>query len=137
MKEVSVDSESIVPTDESNGVSRRRFIGSVGAAVGAIGAAPLLGGSESSVEAAPPGGGNSGLPSRMNDCFAYRRDAAINSRVNVQQSGNGDVTKYSDYSGIYSKGLAHDALGIPNAAAAASLIRAFQTGKQSDFASII
>jgi hypothetical protein len=50
MKEVSVDSESIVPTDESNGVSRRRFIGRVGAAVGAIGVAPLLGGSESTAE---------------------------------------------------------------------------------------
>jgi hypothetical protein len=136
MKEVSVDSESLVPTDESNGVSRRRFIGSVGAAVGAIGAAPLLGGSESTVDAAAAVGSKGG-PGRMNECFAYRRDAAINSRVNVQQEGNGDVTKYTDYSGIYSKGLLHDALGIPNAAAAASLIQALQTGKQSDFSSII
>ncbi len=136
MKEVSVDSESLVPTDESNGVSRRRFLGSVGAAVGAIGAAPLLGGSESTAEAASIVKGSDG-PGRMNVCFAYRRDAAINSRVNVQQSGNGDVSKYSDYSGIYSKGLLHDALGIPNAAAAASLINAFLSGKQSDFANII
>jgi hypothetical protein len=136
MKEASVDSESLVPPDESNGVSRRRFIGSVGAAVGALGAAPLLGGKESTAEAAPAAVGKGGA-GRMNDCFAYRRDAAINSRVNVEQGGNGDVTKYTDYSGIYSKGLLHDALGIPNAAAAASLIKAFQTGKQSDFASII
>ena len=136
MKEASVDSESLVPPDESNGVSRRRFIGSVGAAVGALGAAPLLGGKESTAEAAPAAVGKGGA-GRMNDCFAYRRDAAINSRVNVEQGGNGDVTKYTDYSGIYSKGLLHEALGIPNAAAAASLIKAFQTGKQSDFASII
>ena len=55
----------------------------------------------------------------MNNCFAYRRDAAIASRVNNgAQSGNGDLERYSDYSGIYSKGLLHDALGIPNAAAA-------------------
>jgi hypothetical protein len=74
----------------------------------------------------------------MNDCFAYRRDAAINSRVNVgPQPGNGDIARYSDYSGMYSKGLLHDALGIPNAAAAASLLKAFATGKQSDFAGII
>src|SRR6188768_173797 len=102
MKEVSVDSESIVRTDELNGVSRRRFIGSVGAAVGAIGAAPLLGGGESTAEAAPGSGGGSSIgPKRMNDCFAYRRDAAINSRVNVSQSGNGDLTRYSDFSGMY------------------------------------
>lgn len=138
MKEVSVDSEKVVPTDESNGVSRRHFIGGIGAAVGAIGAAPLLGGDESTAKAAAPGaaGGKAGA-GRMNDCFAYRRDAAINSRVNVQQSGNGDIDRYSDYSGIYSKGLLHDALGIPNAAAAASLLHAFQTGKHSDFNSII
>jgi hypothetical protein len=137
MKEVSGDSESFVPADESEGVSRRRFIGGLGAAVGAIGAAPLLGGKESALQAAPAAGGSAG-PGRMNDCFAYRRDAAIKSRVNTGvQSGNGDLTRYSDYSGIYSKGLLHDALGIPNAAAAASLVRAFQTGKQSDFASIV
>ncbi|PYT01871.1 MAG: phosphoesterase [Acidobacteria bacterium] len=141
MKEVSVDSEKVVPTDESNGVTRRRFIGGVGAAVGAIGVAPLLGGKESTAEAAPAGGngnaGSSAGPARMNDCFAYRRDAAIDSRINVTQTGNGDLARYSDYSGIYSKGLYHDALGIPNAAAAASLLKAFQTGKQSDFNSIL
>jgi hypothetical protein len=74
----------------------------------------------------------------MNNCFAYRRDAAIASRVNgPSQSGNGDLTRYSDYSGIYSKGLLHDSLGIPNLAAAAGLVKAFQTGKQSDFSSIL
>ena len=138
MKEVSVDSDSPAQADELNDVSRRRFIGGLGAAVGAIGAAPLLGGKESTAEAAPTGGGGTSLgPGRMNDCFAYRRDAAINSRVNVTQTGNGDITRYTDYSAIYSKGLLHDALGIPNAAAAESLIKAFQTGRQSDFNSII
>ena len=74
----------------------------------------------------------------MNDCYAYRRDAAIANRVmGVNQTGNGDLARYSDYSGIYSKGLLHEALGIPNAGAAASLIHAFQTGKQSDFAAIV
>ena len=141
MKEVSNDSENFAPVDESDGVSRRRFIGSLGAAVGALGAAPLVGGEQFTAAAAPapasapPKGGAAG---RMNDCFAYRRDAAIASRVNVgPQAGNGDVTRYSDYSGMYTKGLMHDALGIPNAAAAASMLRAFQTGKQSDFSSII
>ncbi|MEO8573848.1 MAG: twin-arginine translocation signal domain-containing protein [Pyrinomonadaceae bacterium] len=138
MKKASCDSVGLAPTDESKGVSRRGFIGGLSAAAGAIAAAPLLGGTDSTANAAPAPAGGSGGPGRMNDCFAYRRDAAINSRVNGgTQNGNGDVTKYSDYSGIYAKGLLHDALGIPNAAAAASLLKAFQTGKQSDFANII
>ena len=136
MREVVNDSEPQLPADDQETVSRRRFIGGLGAAVGAIGAAPLLGGNDSTASAAPAATGSAG-PGRMNECFAYRRDAAINSRVNVQQSGNGDVTRYSDYSGIYSKGLLHDALGIPNAAAAASLLSALRTGKHSDFNSII
>ncbi|MEO8042522.1 MAG: phosphoesterase [Acidobacteriota bacterium] len=137
MKKVRGDSVNSTPADESEGVSRRRFIGTMGAAVGALGAAPLLGGSAAT--AAPAiGGGASGAPRRMNDCFAYRRDSAIASRVNVGiQSGNGDLGAYSDFSGMYSKGLLHDALGIPNAGAVASLVRAFQTGSQSDFDNII
>ena len=135
MKEVTNDLTGPVSSEEPEGVSRRRFIGSIGAAVGAIGVTPLLGGKESTTLAAP---GSSGSPGRMNTCFAYRRDAAIASRVNIgPQAGNGDLAKYSDYSGIYSKGLLHDALGIPNADAAASLLRAFQTGQHADFNNII
>lgn len=139
MKEVLSDSVNPTPAEESEGVSRRRFIGTLGATVGALGVTPFLGGTQSSVSAAPAAiPGASGSPGRMNDCFAYRRDAAIASRVNVgRQSGNGDAERYSDYSGIYAKGLLHDALGIPNLAAAASLIRAMQSGKQTDFANII
>lgn len=118
--------------------SRRRFLGSLGktaAGAAAIAAAtPFINGKAGTAEAA----GNSDVPARMNNCFAYRRDAAIASRVNLgPQVGNGDLAKYSDYSGMYSKGLLHDSLGIPNAAAAASLLRAFQTGSNSDFNSII
>jgi hypothetical protein len=137
MKEVVNDFVNSTSATESEGVSRRRFIGSLGVAVSAIGAAPLIGGKAASASAAAPADG-SGSPGRMNSCFAYRRDAAIASRVNNgSQSGNGDLARYTDYSGVYSKGLLHDALGIPNAAAAASLLKAFQTGKQSDFNSII
>ena len=53
MKELGNDSVNFTPVDESEGVSRRRFIGSLGAAVGALGAAPLLGGTESNAAAAP------------------------------------------------------------------------------------
>jgi len=140
MKEVSSDSVNPTPVDESEGVSRRRFIGSLGAtAAGAVALGALAPAADKSASAsAQKAPGNSGPPGRMNDCFAYRRDAAIASRINIgAQSGNGDLARYSDYSGIYSKGLLHDALGIPNAAAAASLVKAMQTGKQSDFAGIV
>ncbi|MEO6333964.1 MAG: twin-arginine translocation signal domain-containing protein [Pyrinomonadaceae bacterium] len=140
MKRLAGDPVNRTPANESDGVSRRRFIGTIGAAVGALGVAPVIGGKVSTASAAPAvaGTGASGFPGRMNDCFAYRRDAAIAGRVNVGiQTGNGDLGAYSDFSGMFSKGLLHDALGIPNAAAVASLVLAFQTGRQSDFASII
>jgi hypothetical protein len=118
--------------------SRRRFLGKLGktaaGAAAASVAAPFLSGKAGTVEAA----GSSDVPGRMNDCFNYRKNAAIDMRVNVgAQSGNGDLARYTDYSGIYSKGLMHDALGIPNSASAASLLRAFQTGQHTDFNSII
>ena len=129
------------PADAAVGKSRRKFLGDVGKAglgAAAVVAVPLSGAKATTAEAAPVAAGNSGAPGRMNDCFAYRRDAAIASRVNVAtQAGNGDIARFTDFSAMYTKGLAHDALGIPNAAAALSLVRAMQTGRQSDFASII
>ena len=134
--------KAIPQAEGASGKSRRKFLGDVGKAglgAAAVAAIPLSGAKSSTAAAAPAlAAGNSGAPGRMNDCFAYRRDAAINSRVNVgPQAGNGDIARFTDFSGMYSKGLRHDAVGIPNAAAALSLIKAFQTGKQSDFASII
>src|SRR5947209_10868598 len=114
--------------------SRRRFLGSIAGAAAVAAASPFINGKAGTAEAA----GNSDVPGRMNDCFNYRKNAAIDMRVNVgAQSGNGDLARYTDYSGMYSKGLLHDALGIPNSASAASLLRAFQTGQHSDFNSII
>lgn len=57
-------------------VTRRKFFGKLGkatvaaAAVGALGAAPFVGGRESTAEA---GNGNSDANGRMNDCFNYRK----------------------------------------------------------------
>jgi len=121
---------------DANVSDRRTFIGRLGlsAAAATIGAMPFADGTSFEAKAA----GNSETSGRMNDCFAYRRDAALASRVNVgKQVGNGDLERYTDFSGMFSKSLLHDSLGIPNAAAALSLIRAFQTGKHSDFESIL
>src|SRR5437773_9628024 len=123
------------------GTSRREFLGRVGklgltaAALGTIGGAPFLAEKAASVEAAT---GNSESPGRMNDCFNYRKNAAIAMRVNVgSQKDNGDAARFSDFSGNYSKALPHDSLGIPNGAAYLSLRYAYETGNHSDFNNLI
>ena len=100
-----------------NATSRRRFIGTLGkTAAGAAAvavAAPFVGGKVSVAEAA-----NNETPGRMNDCFNYRKNAAIAQRVNVgPQEDNGDAARFTDFSGNFSKALLHDNLGVPNAAA--------------------
>jgi hypothetical protein len=120
--------------------SRRQFIGDLGktaagaAAVLTLGASPFVD-TSSSAQAAPAGGE---APGRMNDCFTYRKNAAIAMRVNVgAQADNGDSTRFSDFSGNFSKALPHDSLGIPNAAAYLSLRNAFATGDHLDFNDVI
>ncbi|MEW6208928.1 MAG: phosphoesterase [Acidobacteriota bacterium] len=132
--------ESKSPKDKKGDVSRRRFIGTmsgaaaVGAASGLISLEPLL--NEGSVAEASTVDYKANK--RMKACFRYRQDMALNEKINVGvQADNGDFARYTDFSGIHTKGLAHDALGVPNAAAVRSLIRALNTGRQSDFASII
>ncbi|MBV9924997.1 MAG: phosphoesterase [Acidobacteria bacterium] len=122
--------------------ARRKFLGQAGAAAlaaGAIGLRPALGAKESAALAAQgSGNGNSAAANRANDSFNYRMKMAQDQKVNAgQQADNGDLTRYTDFSGVYTKGLAHDALGVPNAAAVRSLLKAFQTGNHSDFNSVI
>ena len=116
--------------------TRRNFVKGAAtiAAAAAVPLKPVLGGKESVVEAA---NGNSNAANRMNDCFNYRKNTAQAERVSVgPQADNGDAARYTDFSGVYTKGLLHTALGVPNAAAVRSLINAFQTGSQADFANI-
>src|SRR6476469_6233334 len=107
--------------------TRRKFLGTVGTAAAtalAIGSKPFLGGRESVAEAS---NGNSDGPGRMNDCFNYRKDAAIAQRINVGvTSDNGDAARFTDFSGNFSKALLHNSLGVPNAAAWLSLRNAMR-----------
>src|SRR5262249_9588609 len=97
---------------------------------------PLLSSAKSVAQGAP--NGNSSSANRMNDCFNYRKNMALAERINVgPQPDNGDISRFTDFSGSYSKALLHDSLGIPNAAAFASLRTAFATGKATDFNGII
>jgi hypothetical protein len=123
------------------GPNRRQFLGGVSgiataaATVGVIGLEPLLGRKESVADASVvpyvPG-------SREGESFEYRTDTATSERINVgQPPDNGDATRFTDFSGSYSKALKHDALGVPNAASWLSLKHALTTGEFSDFEKIL
>jgi hypothetical protein len=121
--------------------SRRKFLGNVsGVAVaavtaGAIGLEPLLGGKESVADASIVPYSSEG---REDKCFNYRVRTAHAEKINVgQQPDNGDATRFTDFSGSYSKASLHDALGVPNAASWLSLKHALKTGEFEDFENII
>ena len=123
-------------TDVLN-VSRRSFVKS--AAVAGVAAsvplAPLFGGRTSVAKAAVvPYGSAARAAASLN----YRKATADAQNIDVgTQPDNGDATQFTDFSANYSKGLAHDALGVPNAAACLSLKNALNTGNFGDFENII
>jgi len=123
------------------GPNRRQFLGGVSslaaaaATVGAIGLEPLVGGKESAAEASivcyPP-------DKRADESFRYRTETARAERITVrEQPDNGDSKRFTDFSGNFSKTLAHDGLGVPNLASYQSLLLALTTGEFSDFQNII
>ena len=126
-------------------VGRRDFVkgaATIAAVAAAIPLEPMLGGKEFVAEAVPAGNGTttatSATANRANDCFNYRKNMALANKVNIgAQPDNGDTARFTDFSCCYSKGLLHDSLGIPNAAAMASVKNAFATGNAADFANII
>ena len=136
------DTECLQVTQSSKekaGISRRNFVRSaatIAAVASAVPIEPLLGGVNSVAEAAASG--NNNAANRMNDCFNYRKNAALAERINVgPQPDNGDAARFTDFSGSYSKALLHDSLGVPNAASWLSLRNAFATGNAIDFAHIL
>lgn len=122
------------PSTEAKKFDRRRFLGA-GAAAAAIPLQAVLGSKESTAEASVvPFNGNT----RMAACFNFRTAAARAERLDVRtQADNGDAARFTDFSGIYSKGLGHDGLGVPSKASVQSLIHALQTRSFSDFEKIL
>ena len=131
------------PTTERKpkGPNRRQFLGGVSAVaaaaatLGAIGLEPLVGGKNSSAKASvvsyPVG-------RRADASLRYRTETARAEDINVpEQPDNGDSKRFTDFSGNYSKALAHDALGVPNLASYQSLIFALTNREFSDFQNII
>lgn len=118
-------------------VSRRSFV--KGAALAGVAASvpltPLFGGRSSVTKAAvvPYGSAARAAASRN-----YRKAMADSENIDVgTQPDNGDAALFTDFSANFSKGLAHDALGIPNAASCLSLKNALTTGNFADFENII
>jgi hypothetical protein len=137
---VPVNHQPITHT-KAKGPNRRQFLGGVStvaaaaATLGAIGLEPLVGGKNSvataSVVSYPVG-------RRADASLRYRTETAQAEDINVpEQPDNGDSKRFTDFSGNYSKALAHDALGVPNLASYQSLIFAFTNREFSDFQDII
>jgi hypothetical protein len=126
---------------KSDTPTRRKFLGQVSTATaaafaaGAIGLKPLLGGKESVAEASVVDYNSS---TRAAASFNYRTSTAQAENIDVGvQPDNGDASRFTDFSGSYSKALLHDGLGVPNAASWLSLKHALTTGAHSDFENII
>jgi hypothetical protein len=126
---------------KSDTPTRRKFLGQASAATaaalaaGAIGLKPLLGGKESVAEASVVDYNSS---TRAAASFNYRTSTAQAENIDVGvQPDNGDASRFTDFSGSYSKALLHDGLGVPNAASWLSLKHALTTGAHSDFENII
>src|SRR5436190_14337538 len=126
---------------ETDKQDRRGFLGTLGkagiaaAAAGTLGVEPFIGGkrSEAAANVVPYISGP-----RADAAFQYRMDMAVANKVYVRpQADNGDNARYPDHSGLYSKALLHNSLGIPNHAAMLSLINALSTGLHVDFNNII
>src|SRR5271157_4672169 len=120
--------------------SRRKFMGTIGgvAAAAAVTAAvplePLFEGKHGQAEASVVPYGSS---ARTHASWQYRDSTADAEKINVGElPDNGDLQRFSDYSGNWSKALEHDALGIPNARSYGSMLHALKTGRFQDFENI-
>jgi hypothetical protein len=127
--------------EQVKGTSRRSFLGKMGVggaaavALAAVPLEPLIEGKHGQAEASVVFYRSN---NRANDSFNYRKNTAIAEKIDVGVlPDNGDSHRFLDYSALHSKGLEHDALGIPNRASYQSLLHALQTGRFSDFQNIL
>lgn len=126
--------DPIIPKTEKSKLSRRNFVkgaATVAAVTATIPLKPLLGGPGSTADASTI---NYEPNKRTNDSFIYRRNTAINNKINVGElPDNGDRLRYNDFSALHSKALVHDALGVPNRTSYQSLIDALETETENHF----
>ena len=143
MKELSNDSRGSAPAEESKVVSRRKFIGNLGAtaagavAIGAI--APAADGS-ATASAQSAGSGNSFYHLRAQAAYKFRTDCAKDNFQPIprgfERPNNGDEELYPNRIGNYSKGLPHQANGEVVPAAYGAMLDALRTGNPAAFEQI-
>jgi len=119
-------------------INRRNFVkgaATLTAVAAAVPLEPLFGGKHSVAEASVVPYGSA---ARAAASFNYRTSTAQAENIDVGvQPDNGDATTFTDFSWSYSKALAHDGLGVPNAASFLSMKNALTTGSFLDFENII
>jgi len=113
-----MDKPKTDPTDsktQKSRFSRRKFVkgaATIAAVTATIPLKPLLGGPGSTAEASTI---DYEANKRTNDSFIYRRNTAINDKINIGEvPDNGDLLRFTDFSANFSKTLRHDGLGVPN-----------------------
>ena len=126
--------------DSSHDSSRRLFMGKMGiggaaaVALATVPLEPLISGKAGEAEASVIDYRSN---NRANDSFNYRKGVAQDEKINNGElPDNGDIDRFSDYSGNWSKCLKHDALGIVNPSSYRSFLHALTTGQWNDFENI-
>ena len=116
----------------SSALDRRTLLRSLGAVASLLPAAGAAG--AGNVEPVGPRG-SSPQGTRAERSFQTRLDAArlARHRSAATQTPNGDEDRYPSRFASYSKGLPHDAVGIVDPAAYASLLAALSSGDPADF----
>ena len=142
MKQATNEPAGHASSDEPEGVSRRRFIGNLGATAGAValGAAIPAVDKTASVSAQRQHLGNSFYQQRAQAAYSYRVSCANDNRGSVNgrfsRPNNGDEDLYPNRIGNYSKALPHQANGEVVPAAYDALLNAIRTGNPADFEQI-
>jgi len=130
---------SVIKPAPPEGLSRRGFLGGLGAAataagLGTLGGATMLpAGAAAAAEIGPVGG-----QQRRQQAFEQRHFAALRQK-RVPLPGhptNGDDDRYTDYRGSYTKGLPHNSLGEVDPSAYELFLAALASGDSADFEAI-
>jgi len=129
---------NLIPSNaQTTKVNRRTFVkgaATVATVAATVSLKTMVGGKDSVAEASVV---DYNSATRANQSFNYRKSMAQAEKVNIGgQADNGDTARFTDFSCSYSKGLLHDGLGVPNAAAMLSLKNALTSGNHADFENI-
>ena len=130
------DVQNLESNTAASSLSRRSFLGRVGASTAVVAAASV--GLPSLLAENAEGQIADQVAARSDRSFQIRFNAAVRER-NVQiplQINNGDEARYANFIGNFSQGLPHNSIGEVDPTAYQALLTAVTSGKPSDFANI-